>query len=76
MKKHFNKEPAMTKKDKDFENCTKCWICDSDYIDSDVKGKNYCHIAGKYGDFAHRNSNINVKLNQKNSCCISQPKKL
>ena len=37
MKKHFNKEFVMTNKDnKDFENSTKCWICDNDYIDGDV----------------------------------------
>ena len=30
----------MTKKDnKDFENSTKCWICDNDNIDGDVKSK-------------------------------------
>ena len=38
MKKHFTKEFVMTKKDnEDFENSTKCWICDNDYIDNDVK---------------------------------------
>ena len=38
MKKHFNKELVMTKKDnEDFENSTKCWISDNDYIDNDVK---------------------------------------
>ena len=37
MKKHFNKEFVMTKKNnKDFENSTKCWMCDNDYIDGDV----------------------------------------
>ena len=35
MKKHFNKELVMTK-DEDFENSTKCWICDNDYVDNDV----------------------------------------
>ena len=31
IKKHFNKELVMTKKDnEDFENSTKCWICDND----------------------------------------------
>ena len=33
MKKHFNKELAITKEDKDFENSAECWICDNDYID-------------------------------------------
>ena len=37
IKKHFNKEPAMTKKDnEDFGNSTKFWICDDDYNDNDV----------------------------------------
>ena len=30
MKKHFNKELVMAKEDdEDFENSTKCWICDN-----------------------------------------------
>ena len=38
IKKSFNKELMMTKKDNgDFENYTKCFICDHDCTDSDVK---------------------------------------
>ena len=38
MKKHFNKKLVMTKEDhEDFDNCAKCWICDSAYVDGDVK---------------------------------------
>ena len=38
IKKHCNKELAMTKKDvKDFENSTKCWICDNAHVECDVK---------------------------------------
>ena len=38
MKIHFNKKLVMTKKDgEDFENSTKCWICDNFYVDGDVK---------------------------------------
>ena len=66
MKKHFNKELVMTKEDnEDFENSTKCWICDNDYIDNDVKVRDHCHITGKYRGSAHRDCNINVKLNHK-----------
>ena len=37
-KKHFNKELVMNKEENaDFKNSTKCWICDNDYIDNDVK---------------------------------------
>ena len=66
MKKHFNKELVMTKEDnEDFENSRKCWICDNHYIDGDVKVRDHCHINGKYRGSAHRDGNINVKLNHK-----------
>ena len=49
MKKHFNKELVMTRQDnEDFENSTKCWICDNNYIDTDVKVRDHCQITGKY----------------------------
>ena len=55
----------MAKKDNEhFENSTKRWICDNDYIDNDVKVRGHCHITGKYKGYAHRYRNINVKLNQ------------
>ena len=66
IKKHFNKELVTTKEDnKDFENSTKCCIFDNDYVDDDVKARDHCHITEKYRDSAHRDCNINVKLNYK-----------
>ena len=42
MKKHLNKEFVMTKEDnEDFENSTKSWICDIDYVDNDVETRDY-----------------------------------
>ena len=39
----------MTKEDnEDFKNSTKCWICDNDDIDTDVKVRDHCHISEKY----------------------------
>ena len=62
MKKHFKKELVITKEDnEDFENLTKCWICDNDYIDGDVKVRNHCHITGRYRGSANRDCNIDVK---------------
>ena len=62
MKKHFNKELVMIKKDnQDFENSTKCWICDKEDLNNDVKVRDRCHITGKYRGSAHRDYNINVK---------------
>ena len=66
MKKHFNKGLVMTKIDnEDFENSTKCWICDNDYIDNNVKVRDHCHITGKYRGSTNRDCNINIKLNHK-----------
>ena len=66
MKKHFNKGLAMTEEDnKDFENSTKCCICENDYIDDDVKEKDHFHITRKYRGSAYRDCNVNVKLNHK-----------
>ena len=30
----------------DFKNSIKCWICDNDYVDNDVKVRDHCHITG------------------------------
>ena len=56
----------ITKEDnEDFENSSKCWIYDNDYIDIDIKVRDHCHITGKHRGSAHRGFNINVKLNYK-----------
>ena len=45
---HFKKKLVMTaEEDKDFENSTKCCICDRVYADDDVKVRGHCHTAGK-----------------------------
>ena len=44
----------------DFEN-----LCDNAYVDGDVKIRDHCHITGKYRGSAHRDFNIDVKLNHK-----------
>ena len=53
------------KKSQDFDNSTKCWICNNVYFDGDVKVRDHCHITGKYRGSAHRDCNSNVKLNHK-----------
>ena len=66
MKKHFNKELVITKKDnEDFKNSTKCWICDNGYVDHDVKLRDHYHITGKYRGYSDRDCIINLKLNHK-----------
>ena len=49
IKKYFNKELVMIKEDNEaFENSTKCWICDNDKVDNNVKVRDHCHITVKY----------------------------
>ena len=56
----------MTEGDnEDFKKSTKCWICDNDYVDNDVKKRDHCYITGKYRGTADRDCNINLKLNHK-----------
>ena len=77
VKKHFNKELVITKKDnEDFENSIECWICDKDYVEDDVKVRDHCHISRKYRGLAHRDCNINVKLNDKTPVIFYNLKKL
>ena len=56
---------TIKENNENFENSTKCWICDNDYIDNDVKVRDHCHITGKYEGSVHRDCNANVKLNHK-----------
>ena len=66
MKKNFNEEIVMTKKDyKDFENSTKYWICDNSYVDDDAKVRDHYQITGKFRGSAYRDCNIKAKSNHK-----------
>ena len=67
MKKYFNKELLHQKTMKILKILlsTNCWICDNDYINTDFKVRVHRHITGKYKGFAHKDCNINVKLNHK-----------
>ena len=68
--KHFIKELIVAKENnEDFRNSIKCWIWDNDYVDNNFKVRGHCHITGKYRSPAHRDCNINLKLNQK-SCVV------
>ena len=68
---YFDSNGSLTHKQRtcdeneNFKNSTKCWICDNDYVDNDLRVRDHCHITGKYRGSTHRNCNINVKLNHK-----------
>ena len=64
MKKDFKKEYLKTKEDnEDFEIYTKCWVCDNAHVNNYVKVRNHCQITEKYRGSAHRDCNVNAKLN-------------
>ena len=64
MNKYFNKKLLITKDNNEyFRNSTKWWICGNGCVDNDVKVRDYCHITGKYRSSAHRDCDINLKLN-------------
>ena len=66
MKKYLNKEIVMNKEDNEnFKNSSKGQICDNDYVDNGVKVRDHCHATGKYRGSAHRDCDINLKLNYK-----------
>ena len=68
MKKDFNKEHVMIKeKMKILRTLLNVGFVIIFNIDGDVKFRDYCHTAGKYRDYAHRDCNIKVTLNHKNS---------
>ena len=61
----------MTEKDnKDFENSTKYWINENAYFYGNVKVRDHCQITEKYRGSAHRDCDINVKLNHKRTIHI------
>ena len=41
----------------DFKNSIKCWICDNDYVNNDVKVRDHCHITRK-----HRGSVLEIVI--------------
>ena len=59
----LKKMMKISTKSKSSKSYTKCWICDDTSVDGDVKVKNQCHTAGKYGGSAHRDCNIKVRSN-------------
>ena len=66
MKKRFNKEFVMTKKDdENVKNSAYCWICVNSYVDGDVRVRDHCHIIWKYRGSAHREEHgrLNFKIN-------------
>ena len=48
--------------EKEFKNCTNCFICKKDITDPSEKARDHCHITGKYRGCAHNDCNIKYRL--------------
>ena len=49
IKTHFNKPLVMSEKNQlDFDSSKKCYICQKQYTDEDIRVRDHCHITGEY----------------------------
>ena len=52
---------VMTEEDQEsFNNTTRCWICNKDFVDND-KVRDHCHFTGKFRGAAHGQCNLTLK---------------
>ena len=66
MKKHFNKNLIMSKKEEHlFQESNSCWICGKLIDHDDEKVRDHGHVIGKFKETAHRSCNINFQLTKK-----------
>ena len=48
---------------KDYENATKCWICEQEITKSNPEVRDHCHFTGEYRGAAHKSCNLKLKIN-------------
>ena len=47
---------------KDYENATKCWICEQEITKNNPKVRDHCHFTGEYRGAAHKSCNLKLKI--------------
>ena len=47
---------------KDYENATKCWICEQEITKNNPKVRDHCHFTGEYRGAAHTSCNLKLKI--------------
>ena len=53
----------MTEKNKiDYENATKCWICEQETTKNNPKVRDHCHFTGEYTGAVHKSCNLKLKI--------------
>ena len=55
-----------------FDKQTKCWMCNEEFNDKDVKVRDHCHFTGRYRGAAHNSCNLRYRnLSLRLWCCIT-----
>ena len=63
MKKHFNKNLIMREEEQEkFQLSNVCWIFEKLIDHDDEKGRDHCHVTGKFRGATHWDCNINLQL--------------
>ena len=44
-----------------FDKQTKCWMCNEEFNDKDVKVRDHCHFTGRYRGAAHNSCNLKYR---------------
>ena len=66
MDEHFNENFVMSAEyEARFQSSNKWWICDKLFDFGDKKGRDHCHVTGKYRCSAHWSCDVNLKLAKK-----------
>ena len=61
-KKYAEDRPMLitVEEQESFNNATRCWICNNDFVDDD-KERGHCHFTGKFRGAAHGKCNLALK---------------
>ncbi|XP_050516477.1 uncharacterized protein LOC126891343 [Diabrotica virgifera virgifera] len=54
--------PLTSEENQNFQNATKCSICQKPFSLSDTRVRDHCHLSGRYRGAAHNSCNLNFKV--------------
>ena len=46
----------------EYDNSSKCWICEKEIVEGEVKVADHCHVTAAFRGAAHRDCNLNYRL--------------
>ena len=68
----LEKKMIIGKEEKErFDKETKCWMCNVEFNDEDVKVRDHCHFTGRYRGAAHNSCNLKYRKPNFYTCGVS-----